>query len=111
MRNIALMTGKIERDFHRAMLGIYQSALVECGYRATRFLQMVNERGGVQAAKDLLRAGGYSEGLTALWERGRLDLSMEALVLRKQWSSLFDEDELAVARKRLQERNFPLPVE
>lgn len=100
------MPDKIEADFHRAMLGIYQSALSECGYRATRFRQMVNERGGLRAAKELLHSGGYSEGLTALWEYGRLDLSMEALVLQKPWSSLFTKEELAVARKRLHDLNY-----
>ncbi len=103
------MIDKVEADFHAAMLGVYHSALKQCGYRATRFLQMVNERGGLDTAKLLLRSEGYSEGLTALWEKGRLDLSMEALVLGERWSTLFSADELAVARKRLIERNFLLP--
>lgn len=100
------MPEKIESDVHAAMIGIYRSALSECGYRATRFLQMVTEHGGLRAAKSLLHAGGYSEGLTALWEKQRLDLSMEALVLTSPWSSLFTPEELAVARKRLQELNY-----
>lgn len=103
------MQEKIQKDFHRAMLGIYESALSDCSYRATRFRQMVLERGGLQAAKDLLRSGGYSEGLTALWECGRLDLSMEALVLKTPWSTLFTDEELTVARQRLQERGHPVP--
>lgn len=96
------MTGeKLESEFHKAMLGIYRSALSECTYRASRFVQMVNELGRLHAAKALLRAGGFPEGLITLWEYGALDLSMEALVLQEPWSGLFDEDELGVARKRL----------
>ena len=49
---------------------------------------------------------GYSEGLTALWERGRLDITMEALVLKKPWTELFTEEDLSVARKRLYELGY-----
>ena len=98
----------LETSFHEEMKGIYHRALNECQYRATRFLQMVNEQGGVQAAKSLLHASGYSEGLTALWERGRLDLTMEALISndKERWSGLFTDEELSVAQKRLQELNY-----
>ena len=37
----------------------------------------------------LLHAPGFSDGFTALWEHGRLDLTMEARVIREPWSSLF----------------------
>ncbi len=97
---------KLERAFHEAMLGVYHSAFNECGYRAARFFQMVNERGGLQSAKDLLHSSGYSEGLTTLWEHKRLDISMEALVLRDPWSQLFTEEELATARRRLDELEY-----
>lgn len=100
------MTGQLERDFHNAMLEIYRRALSECNYKPIRFLQMVNERGGLQAAKDLLKADRHSEGLTTLWEHNKLSISMEALVLQPCWCSLFTEVELAVARKRLSELGY-----
>ncbi len=96
------MTGTIESAFHDQMLEIYRRARDECRYNATRFLQLVNERGGLQAAKDLLHNEGYSEGLTALWELGRLDISMEALVIQEPWPKLFTAEELAIAHRRLQ---------
>ena len=37
--------------------------------------------------------GGYSEGLTRLWEEKRLNISMEATVLQEPWQALFTEDE------------------
>lgn len=43
-----------ERAFHQAMVRIYQRAKDEVGYNATRFLQMVAEHGGVEAARHLL---------------------------------------------------------
>src|SRR5262245_17734500 len=81
------MLDDIKARFHDEMLAVYRRAKDECHDNATRFLQMVREVGGVQAAKALLHAEGYSEGLTALWELGRLDISMEAVVIQQPWSS------------------------
>jgi uncharacterized protein with NAD-binding domain and iron-sulfur cluster len=100
------MPKDIEARFHQEMLSVYRKAKDECHYNATRFLQMVSDQGGLQAAKALLHAEGYSEGLTALWELGRLDISMEAVVIQQPWSQLFTEEELATARRRLQELGY-----
>lgn len=100
------MASTLERDFHNAMLEIYRRAASECNYRPTRFQHMVNERGGLQAAKDLLKSERHSEGLTTLWEHNKLSISMEALVLQPRWRSLFTEVELAVAQKRLSELGY-----
>ncbi|NOY00428.1 MAG: hypothetical protein GXP30_11940, partial [Verrucomicrobia bacterium] len=72
----------------------------------TRFINMVNANGGLQTAKKLLAANGYSEGLTRLWEEKRLDISMEATVLTEPWCKLFTERELAVARTKLEQLGF-----
>ncbi|WGE27665.1 hypothetical protein PHA77_09085 [Edwardsiella tarda] len=94
-----------EADFHDAMLRIYCQAKKD-GYNAMRFQQMILADGGLATAKKLLASKGYSEGLTRLWEMGRLDISMEALVIKSPWCSLFSEDELEIARKRLEGCNF-----
>ena len=62
---------------------------------------MVLQNGGIVTAKRLLASNHYSEGLTRLWVLKRLDISMEALVLQKQWGGLFTAEELAEAKKRL----------
>ena len=96
----------LELAFHERMQQIYEQARTECSYTATRFLQMVNAEGGLHAAKKLLGAGGYSEGLTRLWEEKRLDISMEATILQEPWCGLFTEDELLIARKKLEELGY-----
>ena len=59
------------------------------------------------AAKTLLQPQQpHSEGLTKLWESGRLDLSMEKLVLDCRWKPLFTDEELRTARKRLRELHY-----
>ena len=99
-------TNPLEEAFHEAMLKIYVSAKKECKYNATRFLQMVNEQGGLQAARSLIHAHETSDGFRALWERGRLDLTVEALVLKSPWRPLFTNKELTIAKRRLEELDF-----
>jgi hypothetical protein len=98
-----------EAAFHEAMLSIYERAKSECKYNAARFLQMVGERGGLQTAKYLLHAPGLSDGFTALWKCGRLDLTVEAYVLMPEWRGLFTEEETKVAAKRLSDLNYSKP--
>lgn len=79
---------QLEVEFHKAMVAIYLRAKDECGYNATRIFQMVNDIGGVEAARTLLRKGGPSEGFATLWECGRLDLTVEAHVLQLKFQVL-----------------------
>ena len=94
--------GDAELAFHERIIQVYETAKTECGYTATRFVQMVNTDGGLQTAKNLLNADGYSEGLTRLWELKRLDSSMEATTLQEPWRELFTNTELSIAKRKLQ---------
>ena len=92
---------ELESRFHEAMLRIYEVARDECGYRPIRFLQKVRRDGGVRAARYWLGKKTPQRGLTTLHECGRIGISMEALVLRDEFTILFTEEEHAVARRRL----------
>jgi hypothetical protein len=100
------MSKDIEAQFHQEMLNVYHRAKGECRYNAIRFVEMVTDHGGLAAAKMLLAARHHPEGLTRLWEEGRLDISMEALVLKEPWRSLFSGEELRVAQKRLDDLGY-----
>jgi hypothetical protein len=52
----------LESRFDEEMFLIYERAKTECGYHATRFLNMLHERGGVHTAKYLLHAPTLSDG-------------------------------------------------
>lgn len=95
-----------EQRFHRAMINIYERAKAETGYVPTRFLRMVTDQGGVAAAQQLLRGSGVSDGFTTLWQKGRLDLSVEALVLRSEFHELFSSEERHIARSRLRQYDY-----
>ena len=91
---------ELEARFQQEMLRIYEEAK-DFGYYSTYFLRMVLDQGGLPAAKQLLGGNRVSDGFVRLWEEQRLDLSVEALALREPWRSLFGQEELAEARRRL----------
>jgi hypothetical protein len=95
-------------QFHQAMLETYQEA-AQVGYRPTRFLQMVNELGGVATARFILAQEHAGDGFTTLWEKQRLDLAVEALVLKPAFAALFSPEERARARARLAAANYVAP--
>ena len=66
--------------FDEKIMDIYRRALSEARYRATIFHQMLLAHRGLETARILLRTKTVSDGYTALWERGRLDLTVEAVI-------------------------------
>lgn len=90
-----------EQDFHKAMINIYQLALKHCNYRATRFLQMVANEGGLETAKKLLLENKISDGFMELLQNNRLDLTVEALVIKDEYRHLFSDSEIEEATQRL----------
>lgn len=100
------MPTDLEKRFNEAMLDVYRRAKAEAGYNATRFLGMVTEMGGYETARTLIHSPAVSEGYTALWERERLDLTVEAVILQPEWRDLFSEPEREIARRRLAEYGY-----
>jgi hypothetical protein len=101
------MIEDMEKRFDFAMMDIYRRAKSEAGYNATRFFQMLTEHRGLETARILLHAGTVSDEYTALWERGRLDLTVEALILdHSEYTPLFTPEERAIARRRLQDYKY-----
>lgn len=96
----------LEEKFHQAMLGIYESAKRECQYNAPHFFKMVIDRGGLETAHRLLALGQPSDNFTALWMYRRLDLSVEAVVLKPEFASLFSNAERRIAKSRLAEYGY-----
>lgn len=93
--------------FDLAMMEIYVRAKAEVNYTASIFHRMLSDRGGLATAKHLINDLKPSDGYTALWERGRLDLTVEAVVTdNPKWHPLFEPHELARARKRLSDYGY-----
>ena len=103
-----------ERRFDAAMLDLYATWMREIRYPARRFLAMVRRRGGVESAKRLLRKPGVSPSFERIRDAGKLMATVEYLVLRPEFSSLFTSGELQTARSRLLEHgltNRDLPTQ
>jgi hypothetical protein len=100
------MSKNLEGEFDSAMMGVYWRALTECDYKATRFLQMLHQHRGLETARKLLHGTNVSEGYVAPWERHRLDLTVEALILHQEWHGLFSEEEREIARARLADYDY-----
>jgi hypothetical protein len=90
----------LESEFTAALHGTYETARAR-GYIATYFLQMLEEYEGVGTAQRLLVKTESQPGLYKLWELHLLHTSMEAVVLQERFHSLFEPEELAEARRRL----------
>lgn len=96
----------LEKRFNKDMNNIYWEAKRELNYTATRFIQLITEIGGLRAAKQLISKDGGTSGFVTLWEMGRLDLSIEAHVLKPEYKELFTEEELRICRERLKEYEY-----
>jgi len=97
---------ELETKFHKDMINIYKKADEELGYRATRFLQMLSEFGGVETAKRLVTKDGGTDGFRVLWENNKLELSVEALVLKEEYKPLFAEEIRQICKDRLTEYGY-----
>ena len=84
------MLQDLSKQFDLAMFDIYRKAKTEAGYNAAIFLRMVSDKGGLSTAKYLINATKPSNGYTHLYERGRLDLTVDAMVVENpKWYPLF----------------------
>ena len=97
----------LSKQFDAAMFEIYRRAKSEAGYNATIFLRMLSDKGGLATAKYLINSSKPSDGYTHLYDRGRLDLTVEAMIVEStKWHDLFTADELTKARTRLKQYGY-----
>lgn len=87
--------------FEADMEEIHVAAKREIRYNATRFLQLLGEHGGLGTAHLLLATDDIAYGFVEITLAGRPDLTVESLVLRREYTCLFSDDELRRARERL----------
>lgn len=105
LRDASPSRAALERAFEKAMYKIYDDAK-EAGHTAHRFREMIDDEGALQAASTLI-AKSPSTGFAALWELGRLDLTVEALVIQPKWSPLFTEAQQKQALRMLKLNGWP----
>jgi len=95
----------IELDLNNEFEEIIKKAR-DRGFTPTRFMQMLSEHGAVVTAKRLLATQEPQTGLFELYHLGLLNESMEAIVIKEKYSALFAHEEIAEAKKRLEELGY-----
>lgn len=105
----------LEAAFQKAFIKMLNNRVNEIGYRASRVWDKFDEynSNAVLTALWVLGIEGFaSEGLRILWEAGRLDLSVQALILESnsQFYDLFTDEVRRQAQWTLDElRKNPPP--
>ncbi len=84
----------LSEQFQQTLLSTCQQAEAEVGVKLTRLIQNITKRGGVETVQELSRRGHLSDGFDALEKAGRLDLSLEAVVIVEKFGQLFTDDEV-----------------
>ena len=69
-------------------------------------MRPVADADALKTAKRALSGSRLSDGFNLLAQKGRLDLSLEALVVDKQFTALFTDDEANEALMRLLEAGY-----
>lgn len=105
--NNDVIVKQLKSKFHQAMINITEQTK-KFGYNPTRFKKMLLADGGYIVAKKLLSSKTVSDGFSVLWENNALDLSVEAVVLQKQFRPLFTVEEIAIAKNRLSEFGYEI---
>jgi 5-methylcytosine-specific restriction protein A len=80
-------------------MGLYDR-FAELGFRPVLLRRFVLLNGGAAAARELVFKPGTT-GLERLLDAGKVELSMEAMMLRPEYQGLFSELELKEASQRL----------
>ena len=93
---------QIKINFHSEMEHIYRETK-KLKYNPAYFRRMVCDKGGYEATRQLINTDKPSEGFTTLWELKRLDLSVEAHVIKREYSEIFTDYERLICIERLKD--------
>jgi len=97
----------VEQRFRTELLDL----IAECKklkYNPSRFSQMIGAK-PFEAVRSLLNASETSDGFGTLFQLKRLDLSVEAVVLKPEWRECFTQAERDSARRRLADAGYKAP--
>ncbi len=100
------MNGELEEQLKNELLKACRKVRYELNYNSTYFLRMLGEKGAKKTAIQLVSSPEPLQGFTRLWEAGRLALSVEAHVIKKEYCSLFTTEVIEMAPKRLEKYEY-----
>jgi hypothetical protein len=93
----------LERNLYGRMEDVIQICQRELHWKPTAALEMIHKYGPVEAARRIVLTKEGTVGFARCWEEGRLELSVEAIILGEEFRPLFDEEILTKANNRLEQ--------
>ena len=96
------MTKPIEDMYLERCRNIATEIKQVLGARRTLFFSMIGEHGAVETTRRLVHAEQPSDTFVDLMAKGRLDLTVEWLIVNeRKWDPLFTDETRTAARNRL----------
>ena len=99
-------TEQLKKLFHQEIIDLYKQIIKSVKYKPTRLMDYINRYGGYEAAVKYISTESNVQDFTILWEKERLDLSVEALITKEQYRELFSEDILSFCDRKLKEYSY-----
>ena len=99
-------TKQLKKLFHQEIIDLYKNVIKSVKYKPTRLMDYINKYGGYEAAVKYISTESNVQDFAVLWEKERLDLSVEALITNEKFRSLFSEDILSFCDRKLKEYSY-----
>ena len=96
----------LEKKLQDEVIKNCEIAQKEYNCKMTRLLETINRFGIVRTAQEIIRKGRTSDCFSKLAEAGRVDLTMEAALVKPKYSELFTDEEVNACYDLLCENGY-----
>lgn len=87
-------------ELYKDIINLYREVDLECNLKLDDVLKKINNKGTITTVKEVIRELDNNE-LEGLAKCGRLDLSLENLILDEKYRDLFNEEDIEICKERL----------
>ncbi len=96
----------LEKKLQQEVIKNCERAEKQYDCKMTRFLQTIERFGIVKTAQEILKKGRTSDCFNKLAEAGRLDLTMEATIVKGEYAELFTDEQVNDCYELLCEKGY-----
>lgn len=100
------MAKTLEDTFQNEIILNIIKAQNECGYKPDHFLNLIGKHGAANTVRQQLRRQHVSDAFDLLAEAGKLEYSVEAVVVKGKYAELFTDDEVNFCYDQLCAANY-----
>ena len=98
--------GQLEKKLQEAVIKNCEKAEKECGCKMTRLIQTIERFGIVRTAQEIIKKGRTSDCFERLVEDKRVELTMEAELVKGKYADLFTDEEVNACYDLLCENGY-----